>query len=59
MRYGGGITQEVGVRRCKPLYRKWINNKVLSYSTEDYIQYTMINHDGKEYFLNVYILMYN
>ena len=33
-----------------------INNKVLLYSTENYIQYPMINHNGKEYFKkNVYI----
>ena len=33
----------------KLLHREWINNKVLLYSTEDYIQYWMINHNGKEY----------
>ena len=37
-----------------------VNNKVLLYSTENYIQYLMINHNGKEYFKrNVYINMYN
>ena len=40
---------EVGVSRCKLLYIEWINNKVLLYSTENYIQYPMINHNGKEY----------
>ena len=35
--------------KCKLLYREWINNKVLLYSTDDYIQYPMINHNGKEY----------
>ena len=29
---------EVGVSRCKLLYIGWINNKVLLYSTENYIQ---------------------
>ena len=29
---------------------EWINNKVLPYSAENYIQYPMINHNGKEYF---------
>ena len=28
---------------------EWINNKVLLYSTENYILYLMINHNGKEY----------
>ena len=37
------------VNRCKLLHIEWINNKVLLYSTEDYIQYPMINHNGKEY----------
>ena len=31
------------------LYIGWINNKVLLYSTENYIQYPVINHNGKEY----------
>ena len=33
----------------------YINNKVLLYSTENYIQYPMINCNGKEYIKNVYI----
>ena len=28
---------------------EWINNKVLLYSTGNYIQYSLINHHGKEY----------
>ena len=27
----------------------WINSKVLQYSTGSYIQYPVINHNGKEY----------
>ena len=27
----------------------WMNNKVLLYNTENYIQYPVINHSGKEY----------
>ena len=46
---GGGMDWESGVSRCKLLYIGWINNKVLLYSTENYIQYPMINHNGKEY----------
>ena len=45
----GGVEWEVGFSRCKLLYTKWINNKVLLYSTENYIQHPVINHNGKEY----------
>ena len=50
---GGGCRREmeweVGVSRCKLLYMERINNKVLPYSTGNYIQYPMINHSEKEY----------
>ena len=39
---------ESGTNRCKLLYTEWINNKVLFYSTGNYIQYSVINHNGKE-----------
>ena len=45
---GGGMEWEVGVSRCELLYTECINNKVLLYSPENYIQYPMINHHGKE-----------
>ena len=45
---GGATEWEGGVSRCKLLYIEWINNKILLYSTENYIQYAMINHNGKE-----------
>ena len=35
--------------------REQINNKVLPYSTENYIQYLMINRIGKEYETKMYI----
>ena len=38
---------------------EWINNKVLLYSIENYIQYPMINHNGKEYLKKECIYMYN
>ena len=44
---GGGMEWEVWVSRCKLLYLEWINNKVLLYSTENYIQYSMKNRNGK------------
>ena len=40
---------DFGISRCKLLYIGWINNKVLLYSTVNYIQYLVINHNGKEY----------
>ena len=46
---GGGKDWEFGISRCKLVYIGWINNKVLLYSTGNYIQYLVINHNGKEY----------
>ena len=46
---GGGMEWEFGISRCKLLYTGWINNKVLLHSTGNYIQYPVINHNGKEY----------
>ena len=43
------MDQELGVSRCKLLYTEWINIKVLLQSTGNYIQYPVINHNGKEY----------
>ena len=51
---GGGMDSEFGISRCKLVHIGWINNKVLLYSTEDYIQYPMINHNGKEYKKRMY-----
>ena len=37
----------------------WINNKVLLYSTGNYTQYLVINHNGKEYVKeNMYMHIY-
>ena len=44
----GGMEWEVGVGRCELLYTQWIN-KVQLYSTENYIQCHVINHNGKKY----------
>ena len=38
-----------GVSRCKLVYIGWINNKVLLYSTGNYIQFPVVNFNGKEY----------
>ena len=34
---GEGWSWESGINRCKLLYIKWINNKVLLYSTRNYL----------------------
>ena len=47
-RGGGGKDWEFGISRCKLLHLEWINKKVLMYSTGNYIQYPVINHNGKE-----------
>ena len=52
---GGRDKLGAGIRRCKLLYVKQINNKVLLYSTGNYIQYPVIIHNGKEYEKNTYI----
>ena len=53
---GRGMDWEFGVGRCKLLHLEWINTKVLLYSTGNYTQYPVINHNGKEYKeKNVYI----
>ena len=46
---GRGMDWEFGVGRYKLLHLEWINNKVLLYSTGNYIQSPGINHNGKEY----------
>ena len=51
----GGMEWEAGFSRCKLLYMEWINNKVLLYSTGNYIQYPVINHNGKEYRKSIYM----
>ena len=38
---------EVG--KCKLSYIEWISNKVLLYSTGNYIQFPGIKHNGKKY----------
>ena len=43
---GGGKDWEFGISRCKLAYIGWIN-KVLLYSTGNYIQYPGINHNEK------------
>ena len=49
---GEGWVGSLGLT-CKLLYMEWINNQVL-YSTGNYIQYALINHNGKEYISYMY-----
>ena len=46
---GREMEWEFGVGRCKLLHLEWISNKVLLYSTGNYIHYTVINRNGEEY----------
>ena len=39
---------EFEISRCKLSYIGWINNQVPLYSTGNYSQYLVINHNGKE-----------
>ena len=54
---GGGINEEFGISGYKLHYIKQINDKVLLYSTKNYIPYLAINHNGKGY-EKEYIYMY-
>ena len=55
----GGKNWAFGISRCKLLHIGWINNNDVLYSTGTYIQYPVINHDGKEYEKEcIYIYMY-
>ena len=51
----GGKEWAFWISRGRQLYIGWINNKVLLYSTGNYIQYPVTNHNGKEYKKNIYI----
>ena len=44
---GSGMDWEFGVSRYKPLHSGWISNEVLLYSTGNYIQSLVIEHDGR------------
>ena len=40
------IDWEFGVNRCKLLHLEWISNEALLYSTGNYIQSLVMEHDG-------------
>ena len=54
----GRTAWESGVNRCKLLHLGWIDNKILLHITGNYIQYPVINHEGKNMKKNVYIYIY-
>ena len=45
----GGKDREFGISRDKLLHTGRINNKVLRYSPENYIQHPVKHHNGKAY----------
>ena len=46
---------QFGISRCKALYTEQINNRVLLYSTGNYIQYPVIKLVEKKMEKNVYL----
>ena len=44
----GGINWDYGINRYTLLHIKQINNKDLLYRTRNYIQYLVVNYNGKE-----------
>ena len=42
-----GMDWEFGVSRCKLLHLEWVKNKILMYSTGNYIQSLGIDLNGK------------
>ena len=55
---GKGCIGSLGISRCKLVDIGWINNKVLLYSTGYDIQYSVINHNGKECGKDVCVCIY-
>jgi len=55
---GGRGIWEFGVSRCELLSVECTNNRVLLRNIGNYIQYPLINHNGREY-EKEYIHMYN
>ena len=48
---GGRINQEfeININTILLIYKKQINNKIVLYSTGNYIHYPIVKHNGKEY----------
>ena len=52
---GSRMDWEFRISICKLLYREETDNKVIRYSTRNYIQYPVINHNGKNVKKKVHI----
>ena len=50
-----GYSSSSSICICMPVYVRWINNKIILYTTGDCIQYPVINHNWKF----IYICMYS
>ena len=48
---------ELGLSRCTLFPLEWISSGVLLYSTGNYIQSLVVEHDGRKYEKNVYMCM--
>ena len=55
----GGMGWEFGVSQCKLVHRERLNTKALLDSAGTYIQYLVINHNGKGYKKRMYTYMDN
>ena len=40
---------EFGVRKCPVLHLEWISSEILLYSTGNYIQSLVMEHDGRQH----------
>ena len=45
---GRGIVWEFGVSRCKLLSVEWTNSRVLLHNIGNYVQYPVINYNGRK-----------
>ena len=46
------MDRKFGTGRCKLLHLEWVSNKILLYSTGNYIQSLGINYNGKGYLIH-------
>ena len=44
---GSGVDWEFGASRCKELHLEWMSNEAVLYTTGNYIQSLVIEHDGR------------
>ena len=58
-RGGRGLDGELEISRCKLVCIERTNNKFLLYSTGNYIQYSVIKHNGKYEKECIYMYQYN